>query len=213
MKKIIIILALALMAVPALAQIGGLPLADTAAPSDQGLMRLTAGWTHLSTDVKFDVIGARFTYGLLERLALSADVGYAMPDAKTVESAFAMQGLVKWCFAVPQLPLDLAVRAGISQVKFKGKTNADADAKVFNMIGGVVVSKDITTQITPYGMLSLSHSTTKYSGGFVGTDDDSSTDVGISGGLLFGINDKISLYAEVSYISDMIFGLGGRYTF
>ncbi len=207
MKKLIICLGLlSLIAGPAVAQLGNAPVADTAAPLDQGRFRVSGGWTKFEN---FNDIGARATYGVLEKLGLWADLSWVMPDGdlkKVAESGMAYGLGAKWSFNLTQLPMDLAIRAAVTQSKLSGKDNWK-DTKIFNLIGGLVVSKEVASQFSIYGQLGWNHAKLD------GPADDTSDDIAFGGGVLFNVNDQWGIYGEVDYIDDPIFGFGGRYTF
>ena len=206
MKKLIVVLAIGALAAPAMAQFGGLPYADSAAAPEAGLMRVSGG---LVMGDDFNTYGGRFTYGVMDGLAVFGDLGLLDPDEG--DSGFAYQGGAK--FTLPlELPVDLAVRAAIGMASYDVE-GGDADMTDFN--GGVLASKDLD-MFTPYAFIGLNYLKWEVSadtefGSFDADDDE--TDIALAGGVIFSLTDQISLYGEVAYIDDPFFAAGGRFQF
>ncbi|MFH0879120.1 MAG: hypothetical protein V2A34_05365 [Lentisphaerota bacterium] len=207
MKKLVLAVAIVgLLAAQSMAQLGGIPIGMTAAPTEQGLFTVGAQGSHLSNkDIdNMNVFGGRVTYGLLDNLLLAADLGLAMPGKG--KNAFAYQGLIQYNFAGLDLPFDLGARGTVSQAKFSGE-NGNPDVKILSFTGGGVVSKEVMDMLSVYGLLGLCYS--KVDAG----DDKNETDLAIGGGGMLTLTEQLSLYVEVAYIDDMIFGGGGTWKF
>jgi opacity protein-like surface antigen len=199
MKKLIVVAMMCALAAPAMAQIMGMPLADSAAAPEQGLLRASGG-VIIGDDA--NAYGGRITYGLMEGLALFADLGMIDPDGG--DTGLCYQGGGK--FTLPlDLPVDVAVRGAIGMTSYE-VLNTDVD--VMGVAIGGLVSKEIE-QFTPYGYIGLDYSKVDIEG--LGDDDE--TEIAIGGGVLFALTEQLSLYGEIVNVDDLFFGLGGRWQF
>jgi len=202
MKKLIVAVMICAMAAPAMAQFGGLPYADSAAAPEAGLMRVSGG---LVIGDDFNTYGGRFTFGLIEGLAIFADIGMLDPDEG--DTGLAYQGGAK--FTLPlDLPVDVAVRGTIGMASYD-IDNGDVDSMDFNI--GALVSKDLD-MFTPYGFIGFNYLDYEVKAGQQKKSDDE-TDIALAGGTLFSLTEQFSLYGELVYIDDVLFGLGGRWQF
>jgi hypothetical protein len=61
--------------------------------------------------------------------------------------------------------------------------------------------------VTVYGYLGLNYARVSNGG------SDSEVDPALGGGVLFNVNQQISLYGELMHIDDLWIGLGVRYAF
>lgn len=203
MKKWIVVAMVCAMAAPAMAQVLGLPIADGAAAEPQGLLRLSGG-AIVGDDA--NAYGGRVLFGVIEGLALMADLGIVDPDGG--DTGFAYAGGAKFTLPV-DLPVDLAVRGTIGMSSYEV---GPVDVDVMDISVGGLVSKTIE-QFTPYGFLGFVYEDVDADFEGLGSGSDSDTEIAIAGGVLFALNEQISLYGELAHIDDLFFGLGGRFQF
>lgn len=203
MKKLIVVAMVCAMAAPAMAQFIGLPYADSAAAPAAGLMRVSGG-VIIGDDA--NAYGGRFTYGLIEGLALFADLGMIDPDGG--DTGLCYQGGGK--FTLPlELPVDVALRGAIGMSSFdEGPVSVD----VFDVNVGALISKDMD-MFTPYGFIGLDYEDAEVDVSGIGSASDSETELAIAGGVLFSLTEQLSLYGELVHIDDLFFGIGGRWQF
>ena len=203
MKKLIVVAMVCAMAAPAMAQFIGLPYADSAAAPAQGLLRVSGG---VVIGDEANAYGGRFTYGLIEGLALFADLGMIDPDGG--DTGVCYQGGGK--FTLPlELPVDVALRGVVGMSSFDV---GPADMDVFDVNVGALISKDMD-MFTPYGFIGLDYEDAEVDIPGVVSASDDETNVAIAGGVLFSLTEQLSFYGEIAYIDDPYFGLGGRFTF
>ncbi|HOW96532.1 MAG TPA: hypothetical protein P5567_03160 [Kiritimatiellia bacterium] len=204
MKKWIVLAMVGAMAAPAMAQFAGLPYADGAAAPEAGLVRGSAGAV-VGDDA--NAYGGRVTFGVMEGLALFADLGLLDPDEG--DTGFTYQGGGQYTLPL-DLPVDVALRGSIGMASYEVTDDADADWLFVNF--GALVSKTIE-QFTPYGFLGMCYRDVEIDWEGVGDASEDETDVAIAGGALFALNEQFSLYGELAHIDDLFFGLGGRFQF
>ena len=212
MKKLMLLVAVTgLMAAPAMAQLGGIPIGMTAAPTEQGLFQAGPQASHFSNkDIdNMNMFGGRVVYGLLDNLLLYADLGLAMPGEG--DSGFAYQGAVQYNITGLDIPFDLGVRGTFSQSKFKDVETQGYkyDLKYLNFTVAGLASKEIMDMISVYGLLGLAYTKGEADPG----DSDNETDLAIGGGGQLSLTEQLSLYVEIAHIDDFIFGGGGLWKF
>ncbi len=203
MKKWISVLAVLMVAGPAMAQLAGLPIAG-GATSTMGFGG--SGGVVLGDD--FNLYGVRGNFAPADGVAFFGDVGALDPDEGDMGWAVQGGGL----FTLPVgLPVDLALRGAVGFGGFDAE-DADVSATLMTLNGGVVVSKTID-MITPYAFLGINYADTTVE--VRGHDDvsDDETDAALAGGVSVALSEQISLYAEIAYIDDVFFGFGGRVNF
>lgn len=204
MKKLIVVAMMCAMAAPAMAQFAGLPYADSAAAPEAGLIRVSGGAV-VGDDA--NGYGGRVTFGVMEGLALFADLGMIDPDEG--DAGLAYQGGGKYTLPL-DLPVDVALRGTIGMASYEVTDDVDADWLFVNV--GALVSKTIE-QFTPYGFLGMNYSDVEVDWEGVGDASEDETDVALAGGVLFDLTEQLSLYGEIVHIDDLFFGLGGRFQF
>lgn len=207
MKKWRIVLVVLMCAVPALAQISGLPIASGADSMDAGALRASGGIV-LGDD--FNLYGVRGTFAPIQGLAVFGDAGVLDPDAGDMGWAVQGGGL----FTLPvDLPVDLAVRGAVGFGGFDADVpGVDASATIMTLNGGVVASKKIE-MFTPYAFAGLNYAKTKVDVDGAGDATDDETDLAVAGGAVFAVNDQISIYGEIAYIDDLFIAGGVRVNF
>lgn len=201
MKKWMTVLVVVMMAVPALAQLAGLPIAGGAL-ADAGLR--ASGGIMVGDD--FNMYGVRATFSPAQGLALFGDAGALDPDHGDMGWAF--QGGAQ--FTLPLgAPVDLALRgvAGLAGYDFDG-----GDVSMLDLNGGLVVSKTIE-QLTPYGFVGINYIDSEVDIDHGGKVSDDETDLAVAAGVSFALNEKLSFYAEIAHIDDPFFGGGARVNF
>ncbi|MBU1908488.1 MAG: hypothetical protein KJ726_00390 [Verrucomicrobia bacterium] len=203
MKKLIVVAMVCAMAAPAMAQFIGLPYADSAAAPAAGLIRVSGG---VVIGDEANAFGGRVTFGVMEGLALFADLGMIDPDGG--DTGLCYQGGGK--FTLPlDLPVDVALRGVIGMSSFDaGATSVD----VFDVNVGALVSKDME-MFTPYGFIGLDYEDAEVDIPGTGSISDDETNVAIAGGVLFSLTEQLSFYGEIVHIDDLLFGLGARWQF
>jgi len=235
MKRVLVIMmVLALTAGHALGVGFGLGVGDTAAKLDGGTFRVGGGAV-VADDVKF--YGGRATFSVMDVLRVFVEGGVVDLDMWD-DNGYGVGGGVVFC--VPfDLPVDLAVRLGIVKPVFEdmsgtvpGPGGVAAASWDISIIGGnaaVIASYDLEQlvkglSVYAVGGVNVIRTKTEWSvtvdpglgfGGVGASDDetDTATDPMVGGGVLWSMNDLISIYAEVLHIDD-VFGAGGvRITF
>jgi len=215
-KVIIVVMILGVIAGMACGQGYSLQVAESAAPSAQGLMRASAG-INFGDEVTF--YGVRGTYGVIEGLQVFADIG--MADSDEMDSAMSIQGGAIYALPV-EMPVDLAVRAAIAKPFFD-----DIEYPVYNYYYGyrleklsvdvlvmsamLLASKDMSdmmANLTGYAGVGLARMSVE-----IGDFDESETDLALAVGGIYQINDQLSVFAEIDYIDDPFFGGGARFDF
>lgn len=205
MKKGMMALVVLAFAVPALAQLAGLPIAGGAV-APEGLMQASGG---VVFGDDFNTYGVRGTFAPIEGLALFGDAGALDPDEGDLGWAVQGGGL----FVLPlELPVDLGIRGALGFGGFDADVpGVDATATLMTLNGGVLASKTID-MLTPYAFAGINYvDTTVEVNGHDSSDDE--TDLAIAGGAVFAVNEMLSFYAEIAHIDDLFFGLGGRIAF
>lgn len=202
MKKWMAILLAATFAVPAMAQLAGLPIAGGAvAPA--GKMQASAG---VVVGDDFNTYGVRGSFAPIEGLGLFGDAGLLDPDGGDMGWAVQGGGL----FVLPLgLPVDLGLRGALG---FGGYDVHGGDATLFTLNGGLLASKTIE-QFTPYAFAGLNYFKWEVDVDHFGSVDDDETDLAIAGGVSFALTEQISIYGEIAHIDDVFFGFGGRFGF
>lgn len=218
MQKVLAVLVVVLVmaAVPASAQLLGLPVAEGAAALEPGAMAVSGGIT-IGDNV--NMYGGRFRMGLMEGMDIFADAGLLDPDGAKMGPAIQFGGK----FALPlDIPFDVAVRGALGYGMYDLKTTAgdfvavSGDVDVLTINVGGVASMDID-MITVYGFLGLNHTrskvTIKMAGLGSASGSHSDTDPALAAGAILKLNEQISLYAELAYIDDPFFSIGGGLSF
>ena len=203
MKRAVVILAVLALAVPALAQFGGLPIAGGADGMKAGGLRGSGGLV-LGDD--FNLYGVRGTFALMEGLAVFGDAGVIDPDIGDMGWALQGGGL----FMLPLgLPVDVGVRGtvGLAGYDFDG-----GSASFKNLNGGVLASKKIE-MFTPYAFMGLNYVKATLDLDHLSDVDDDETDLALAGGAAISLNEQISFYGEIAYIDDPFFAAGMRLDF
>ena len=203
MKRWIAVVAVLMFAVPALAQLAGLPIAGGADAMGAGGLRASGGLT-LGDD--FNLYGVRGTFAPIEGLAVFGDAGLIDPDIGDMGWALQGGGL----FTLPLgLPVDVGIRGtlGLAGYDFDG-----GSASFKNINGGVLASKKIE-MFTPYAFAGINYIDAELDIDGLGDVSDDETDLAVAGGAVIALNEQISFYGEIAYIDDPFFGLGGRLTF
>ena len=204
MKKWIAVLMMTVLAVPALAQFAGLPIAGGAAAAPGGAFSASGGVV-IGDDV--NLYGVRGGFAPIEGLALFGDAGVLDPDEGDMGWAVQGGGL----FTLPlELPVDVGVRGTLG---FAGYDGDGGDVTYMDIMGGLLVSKAIQ-QLTPYAFLGFNYMDYEVElDGYHGDYSDDETDAVLAAGVEFAINEQISLYGEIAHIDDPFFGFGGRARF
>jgi hypothetical protein len=186
-------------------QLIGLPIADGAAPAELGLLRASGGIV-LGDDVNF--YGGRVAFAPTDGLTVFGDLGAVDFDESGIDMGWGIQGGGQ--FTLPmELPVDVAVRATAGMAK--SDIDGGGDVTWTSLNGGVVASKAID-MLTPYAYVGLHYLKAEAkAGGHKHSEDD--TEPGLGAGVLFAVNEQISLYGEFIYIDDPYFGVGGRFRF
>lgn len=195
MKKILVAgVILASMAGGVFAQGYGVPLADTAAPCEEGMFRLGASYTY---EKYVRAYGVRLGYGLDEGIQIFGDLGGLDPDKSDMSLGFQVGGIYTLPF---ELPIDLAVRAILS----KGFNDAD----YIGVGGGLMVSYDMeefVEGLSLYGQLGIYY--------YKPDEGDKKTEAAITGGAMYALDENLSFFAEYSHIDENFYGGGIRWTF
>ncbi len=213
MKRMMLMMFMVGIALPSLAFLTQ-PIGDDAR-TDAGEMRVTGSVT-LESDV--NLYGARFTYGLLDGVALFGGLGILDPDFGDSEIFFQLGGQ----YQLPvEAPVDLALRGAFAMTSWEHSTHgvrAETDIWILNF--GLLASKEVHPQVTLYGFGGLSRSSVDVKvssrtawGGESRSSSDSETDLAIAGGALYDLTDDISFFGEIAHIDDLFVSIGGRYRF
>ncbi|HAL92865.1 MAG TPA: hypothetical protein DCM68_07575 [Verrucomicrobia bacterium] len=200
------ILVVLMFAVPAMGQLGGMPIASDAATPDVGQLRGLAGVV-IGDDA--NIYGGRLSFAPVQGLTVFGDLGAIDFDAHGIDLGWAVQG--GGLFTLPvKLPVDLALRGTLGMAMAEGD---GADITWTTLNGGVLASKKIE-MLTPYGFLGLNYGKYEVEAKHGGGDyDDDETDLALGGGVLFSMNEQISFYGEIGHVDDVFFGVGGRFAF
>ena len=207
MKKMMVLLMTSMLALPALAQMAGLPVAEDAGIRNPGQMQVSGGIV-LGDDI--NLYGGRLTYGMSPELAVFADFGLLDPDHG--DTGWGIQGGGLFALPIADLPFDLAARATLGYASLDqdfGPATVDVDIITVN-VGGLISMP--VEMVTLYGYLGLNWARTEVSfRGF--SESDTDTDPALGAGVLFPATPQLSFYGEVMHIDDLWFGLGARFAF
>ncbi len=213
MKRILLMMLMGVIALPSLAFLTQ-PIGDDAR-TDAGEMRISGSVT-LESDV--NLYGTRFTYGLMDGVALFGGLGIIDPDAGDSEVYFQLGGQ----YQLPvEAPVDLALRGAFGMTSWKHSSHGvRAETDIWMLNFGLLASKEVHPQVTLYGFGGLSYSSVDHKvksptawGGESRSSSDSETDLAIAGGALYFLTDNISLFGEIAHIDDLFISIGGRYRF
>ena len=189
------------------AQTLGFPVADSAAPEDPGQVRLMGNYTF--SDAAY-VVGGRVAYQVAEPVRLFADIGAVKPD--DADDVFGLQ--LGGLYSIPvDSYFDMGIRLtwyNISEFETTTNKGEEWGLNVMYMTSGVF--DNTNDQLEGYLGLGINYDkTTLTSLGEepVETKNDS-VDPAIVTGLMFHFSELFSMYAEVGYVSDLIFGAGFR---
>ena len=213
MKFFVIAAIAGAMALPAWAGLGQ-PFAEDAT-TEMGEARVTGAIT-LESDIK--LYGARFTYGLLDGMALFGGLGLADPDDFDTDPYFQLGGL----YRLPvQLPFDLALRGSFGIASFEDDWFAGSTELDVWMLGvGALGSYRIQQQLDVYGYAGLSIQHTDMTvrrdygdawGRRRWSDDDTDIEPALAAGALFWLNRELSFFGELAHIDDVFVSFGVRY--
>lgn len=205
MKKWMAILTVLMFAVPAMAQLIGLPIGG-GAEAPAGKLQAGAG---LVVGDDFNMYGVRGIFAPVEGLAVFGDAGLLDPDGGDMGWAIQGGGL----FVLPLgLPVDLGLRGAVGFGGFDVDEGVDASVSILTLNGGVLASKKIE-MLTPYAFAGLNYADTTVDVDGHGEHSDDETDLAVAAGVSFALNEQISFYGEIAHIDDVFFGLGGRIAF
>ena len=206
MKKALIGLVVLTCALPALAQLAGLPIAG-GAEAPAGLVQGSGGLV-LGDD--FNMYGVRGTFAPVQNLAMFGDAGLLDPDEGDMGWAFQGGGL----FVLPLgLPLDVGLRGALGYGGFDvDEAGVEGEATILTLNGGVLASKKIE-MFTPYAFAGLNYADTEVDIDGYGEASDDETDLAVAAGVVVALNEMISFYGEIAHVDDPFFGLGARVAF
>jgi len=205
MKKWIGIALVLMLAVPAMAQFAGLPIAGGAGLATPSSFNASGGIV-LSDD--FNTYGVRGAFAVMENLTLFGDAGALDPDEG--DMGWAIQGGGVFTLPLQDLPVDVGIRGALG---YAGYDMDGGDATMMDFMAGVLASKSID-QFTPYAFLGFNYLKWEVDvDGPYGKVDDDETDLAIAGGCEFALTEQFSIYGELAHIDDLFFGLGGRMRF
>jgi hypothetical protein len=199
MKSVVLVVSFVLAAsLNAAAQFGGLPLANSAEQVGKGAMQATGALT-FGNDL--NVYGGRFGCAVIDNFTAFGDIGWADPDKGG--GGPALQGGGMYAFRTG-LPVDIAVRAAAS-IAFLDETD------LMGCMGSGVLSgsPQALPALTLYGQMGIAFNKDNPDQG----DSHSETDFVITGGALYLLGNRFSLFGEIGAEDDFYCALGGRYTF
>ena len=210
MRKIMLMAGcVVMMANLVLAQGFDLQVAESAAATEQGQLRVTGGFnTGESDDLDLMYFGGRLSYGLVENLLVFAGAGLVDTDSDSLDSAVCVSGGPQYALPM-ELPVDVAVRATLAKpffddIEVGSGRKESVDVLTMTVMG--IASKELTvTGLTVYGGAGFARTSTD-----VGNNDDSETDLALTGGALYQVNDMFSAFAEVTHVDDLFLGAGVR---
>jgi len=181
-----------------------LQVAETAAPAKPGALCGTAG-VNIGPDTIY--LGGRGSFSLLDGLIVFGDVGWVDVDGWDGGPSFQGGGM----FTLPlPAPVDIGIRGTIY------KPFIDSSVDLWGGTLGGVVSRDLESVVpglSVYGYLGLDYGMASYS---VHTHhgerdvSDNELNLALDLGAVFRCADKVSLYAELSYVDDPFIGAGVR---
>lgn len=211
MKRFALFSFTCLLTAAAFAQMAGLPVADTAVTLPRGAMRASGGAV-LGDDL--NLYGARLTRGMSDRMSAFGGAGMVDPDHG--DSGWGIQaGAIYRLFL--DLPFEVAARGTLGYANVDqsfGIYDADVDITTFNV--GALASKPMTAELSLYGYLGVNYTRSEVSAdgsGIKGSSTDTTdteTDPAFGGGMIFAVNEKLSLYGELMHIDDLWIGVGAR---
>lgn len=206
MKKWLLVLMALTFAVPAMAQLAGLPIAG-GAEAPAGVLQGSGGLV-LGDD--FSLYGIRGTFAPIDGLSVFADAGVLDPDEGDMGWAIQGGGL----FVLPlNLPVDVGLRGALGFGGFDADArDSDVTVTLMTLNVGVLASKKID-MLTPYAFIGVNYADTKVDIKGYGDASEDETDPAIAAGVVFALNDQISFYGEIAHIDDLFFGIGGRVAF
>ena len=204
MKKVISFGWVLMLAVPALAQMAGMPIAGGAGYSQPGTLTGSGGVV-IGDD--FNTLGVRGGVAVLANLTLFGDVGVLDPDHG--KTGWTIQGGGGLTLPRPGRLFDVGLRATLG---YAGYDIQGGDMKIMDVMGGVLVSRPIGI-FTPYGVLGINYMDTDETTRAYGKRNSDHTDLALAGGLELELTPKLSLYAELLHIDDVFWALGGRFRF
>ena len=205
MKKILAIMsAVMILAGGAMGQGFGLQIGDTCTPIEFGMKTFSAGMiVGEVSDADLTYVGARGAFGMSDQLTLFAGLGQADID---ITDGLSFEGGAVFGLDL-MLPVDVALRGAIAIPLFDDVNGASID--VLSVVVQTVVSTDVesTPGLTAYGAVGVSY--LQLDMGSLG--DHSSSDLALSGGLLFSVDERFSLFAQMSIINDIFIGAGASW--
>lgn len=211
MKKMCAIVAVMAVAVPALAQFTGLPVAGGAAAPEAGSWRVSGGVVigNAVNENDINIYGGRVTFAPTKGLALFGEAGAMDPDVGDMGLAF--QGGAQYTLPL-DWPVDLALRGVVGHASLEDRL---AEYTALNLNGGVVVSKTFT-QWTPYGFAGIDYLSVDIARRGTKTEDE--VDPALAAGVLYAMNERLSFYGEVGFVmgdvlDNVCFGLGAGWNF
>ena len=204
MKKVIGFGLVMLLAVPAMAQFMGLPVAGGAGLRPAGAFQASGGLV-LGDD--FNMYGVRGEMAVRENLSFFADVGMLDPDAG--DTGWAIQGGGLYRLPLSDFPVDVGIRGVLG---YGAYGSSGCDVTMLDLMAGVLVSKTID-RLTPYAFVGFNYWKWELDVTDGGSDDGNETDPAIAGGVEFAVTEQVSVYGELAHIDDLFFGLGARFRF
>jgi len=192
MKKVLV--AVVALAVASSAMAGVLQVGQTAAAVEKGAITATGGFVIGLGDSEAKALGVRGTMGAIENLLVAVDLGYEI-EGEVVGLAVAGQ----YALPLENLPVDLAIRADYTAWDFEFKD-------LGSLTAGVLVSKEIAAVkgLALYGGVGYMFPLAS------GADGD----VVLTGGATYALPvDNLSMYAELTYVSDAAIGAGVVWAF
>ncbi len=191
------------MAGGALAQFAGLPIAGGVEPIPS-LRAWVGGGAVLTAD--FDLYGLRGDLGIVKNFSLFADWGLVDPDFGSTDWAYQGGG---WFILPVDMPLDVAVRGAIGEARYDVHGGS---VRLHTYNAGVVASKRVGI-LVPYTFFGLNYAREririKESGSFSGND----TDLAVAAGLSLNVIPRLTVYAELAHVNDVLVSFGARYNF
>ena len=203
MKKWIVIATVLMLAVPAMAQFAGLPIAGGAA-APEAMEAGVSGGVVLGNDI--NLYGGRMGFAPMAGLVFFGDIGALDPDDG--DMGWSVQGGAQYTLPV-DLPVDLALRGVLGWGGYD--LEVEGDVTWVNVNGGLVISKAIDI-VTPYAFVGLNYTDATATVGHIEVSEDQ-TDFAGTIGLSVAVTDPVSIYGEYSYIDDSFFGFGARVKF
>lgn len=192
-----------MLAVPALAQMAGMPIAGGAGRSQPGTFTGSGG---VVIGDAYNAYGVRGGIAVLANLTLFGDLGLLDPDHGKTGWAIQGGGLL----ALKQHGLmDVGLRATVG---YAGYDITGGDAEIMDVMGGVLISRKLGI-FTPYGFLGINYMDMDTQTHADGKKSHNDTDVALAAGLELELAPSFSLYGELLHIDDFFWGLGARARF